>query len=55
MATESQFQCPNCDARYQVVRIEAETVTVDRELTCLRCGAPLQGREGRFVLKYFLL
>lgn len=57
MATEqeSRFQCTNCDAQYQVVRVEAAPVTVDREITCLSCGAPLQGREGRFVLKYFLL
>jgi hypothetical protein len=27
----------------------------DREPSCLTCGAPLPGREGRFVLKYFLL
>ena len=51
----SQYQCPNCDAQYQVVRVEAEPVTVERELTCLSCDAPLQGREGRLALKYFLL
>jgi hypothetical protein len=54
-AQESRFQCPNCGAVYQLVRVVAETVAVDRELTCLGCGGSLQGREGRFVLKYFLL
>jgi predicted RNA-binding Zn-ribbon protein involved in translation (DUF1610 family) len=54
-AQVSRFQCPNCGAPYQIVRVEADGVSVDRELTCLRCGAPLPGREGRFVLKYFLL
>jgi len=27
----------------------------DREITCLSCGAPLHGREGPFILKYFLV
>jgi hypothetical protein len=29
--------------------------TTDREITCLSCGAPLPGREGPFILKYFLV
>jgi ssDNA-binding Zn-finger/Zn-ribbon topoisomerase 1 len=57
MATvqESRFQCPNCGALYELVCVEADTVSVDRGLTCLSCGAPLQARQGRFALKYFLL
>lgn len=51
----TRFNCPNCDAMYDLVRTEAETVTTDRKLVCLTCGAPLQSREGRFILKYFLL
>ena len=27
----------------------------DQRLTCRRCGGPLRGREGRFILKYFLV
>jgi hypothetical protein len=46
-------RCPHCDARYIVVRIEA-TTTTNSEITCLSCGGPLHGREGRFILKYFL-
>jgi hypothetical protein len=49
------FHLPNCDAVYQIVRIEAGPETVDRGLTCRACGRPLPGREGKFVLKYFLL
>jgi hypothetical protein len=49
------FHCPNCNALYQVVKTEAGPETVDREITCRACGAPLAGREGNFVLKYFLL
>jgi hypothetical protein len=50
-----RFHCPNCDAPYQLIRVEADTITADRQIECLTCGAPLQGREGRYVLKYFLL
>jgi hypothetical protein len=49
------FNCPQCNALYQVVRGEAGPETVDREIACRACGAPLPGREGSFVLKYFLL
>lgn len=50
-----RFQCPNCDALYQLIRIETDSVTADRQIECLTCGAPLQGRDGRYLLKYFLL
>jgi transcription elongation factor Elf1 len=49
------FKCPNCDALYQVVKVEAVSGTSDREITCRHCGAPLPRREGKFVVKYFLL
>ena len=49
------FTCPNCKALYQVVKVEAGPETSDRELICRVCGAPLASREGKFVLKYFLL
>jgi predicted Zn finger-like uncharacterized protein len=48
------FNCPNCGAEYVVVRIEEPPRPTDREVTCLSCGGPLHGREGRFLLKYFL-
>jgi len=49
------FYCPNCDALYQVAKVEAGPETVHREITCRACGGPLAGREGNLVLKYFLL
>ena len=49
------FRCPNCGALYQVVKVEAGPETVDRQINCRTCGALLVGREGPFVLKYFLL
>jgi hypothetical protein len=49
------FACPNCDAYYQVVKVEAGPETNDRELACRSCGGRLKSREGKFVLKYFLL
>ena len=49
------FICPNCQALYQIVKVEAGPETIDREPTCRACGGPLAGRDGKFVLKYFLL
>ena len=50
------FECPNCAAKYKVVRVQAPQGPItDREITCLSCGAPLHGREGPFILKYFLV
>jgi predicted RNA-binding Zn-ribbon protein involved in translation (DUF1610 family) len=50
-----KFICPNCGALYRLVRAEAGPKSGDREITCRSCGAPLQGRKGRFILKYFLI
>ena len=51
----SSFHCSNCNALYQVVKVEAGPDTVDRGITCRCCEAPLIGREGNLVVKYFLL
>jgi hypothetical protein len=48
-----KFECPNCGAKYLVVRVEADDPTHDQEIPCLGCDAPLHGRDGKFVLKYF--
>lgn len=55
MPAPTTFNCPHCAALYKVVRIETPQVSVEREITCRRCGGPLQGREGRFILKYFFV
>jgi hypothetical protein len=49
------YYCPNCDALYQIVRVEAAPETSFREIACGDCGAPFPVREGKFVLKYFML
>ena len=47
------FKCPNCEALYQIVRVEVALVN-DRKITCLDCGGTLTGgRDGQFILKYF--
>jgi predicted Zn finger-like uncharacterized protein len=51
----TRFDCPHCSAQYRLVRVEAQQGLADREITCRSCGAPLQGREGRYALKYFLV
>jgi hypothetical protein len=48
------FTCPNCGALYQVIKVEAGPETENREIGCRACGGPLVGRDGKFVLKYFL-
>jgi hypothetical protein len=50
------FNCSYCGATYQIVRVEASPgPTTDRQIVCLSCGGPLNGREGGFLLKYFLI
>jgi hypothetical protein len=49
------YFCPNCNALYQIVRVEAGPETAYREITCRDCGGPFPAREGKLVLKYFML
>jgi predicted RNA-binding Zn-ribbon protein involved in translation (DUF1610 family) len=50
------FNCPECGAKYEIVRVEALPRPVtDREITCVSCGGPLDGRQGALILKYFLV
>ena len=51
----SRFECPNCGAKYKLVRVEAEPNSPDRQVICRSCGAPFYGREGALALKYFLV
>jgi len=55
MAQRILFNCPNCNALYQVVKSEPGPETVVRAVTCRPCGAPLPPREGKFANKYFFL
>jgi predicted Zn finger-like uncharacterized protein len=47
--------CPNCDARYKVVRVESGPTDKFCEITCKSCGGRLEGRDGTSILKYFLV
>jgi hypothetical protein len=49
------FACPTCDLQYKLVRAEADAGSSSSQLACRGCGGLLNGREGRFVLKYFLV
>jgi predicted Zn finger-like uncharacterized protein len=51
----NSFSCPNCNAFYDVVKAEAGPETVNRDVNCRSCAANLPGRDGNFVLKYFML
>jgi predicted RNA-binding Zn-ribbon protein involved in translation (DUF1610 family) len=55
MVDASLFNCPNCNGLYHIVKVEAPPVMNEDQLTCLSCGGPLNGREGRFILKYFFI
>jgi len=56
MPQEPPFKCPNCSALYQVVRVEADDDPVAHDdLACPVCDGPLRPRDGRFILKYFLV
>ena len=52
MTDIAKFQCPNCEADYKVVRVEAPP-DHNNPVLCLGCGGPFQNREGKFALKYF--
>jgi hypothetical protein len=49
------FNCLSCNALYHLIKAEAGPETIDSEIPCRVCGAPLAGLDGNFVLKYFLL
>jgi predicted Zn finger-like uncharacterized protein len=49
------FKCPDCDALYQIVKAELGPETIEGEVACRICGGELPAREGKFILKYFLL
>ena len=51
----NRFNCPNCEALYMVVEVQAEASKLYRQLTCRSCDGPLVAQKGRFILKYFLL
>jgi len=51
MSEATKFHCPNCDAEYDVARLETPP-KYDRELLCIGCGGPLQSHNGKFSLKY---
>jgi predicted RNA-binding Zn-ribbon protein involved in translation (DUF1610 family) len=51
----SPFYCPDCKTKYQIVRMESPSIGVDDKIACISCGEPLSGREGAFILKYFLV
>ena len=50
------FHCPVCAAKYEVVGFEAPRGSAtEGDVACLCCGGPLHAREGKFILKYFLI
>ncbi len=52
---DRHFSCPSCGAAYTVVRMDAAPIADEEEIACVICGEALVGRDGGFVLKYFLI
>jgi hypothetical protein len=40
---------------YRIVRVEIPRTSPELGVTCLSCSGALPGREGAFILKYFLV
>jgi hypothetical protein len=51
----TQYRCPSCGAKYEVVQIETHASAISRDVKCLGCGGALKGRDGEMALKYFLV
>ena len=49
------FACPECQARYKIVRMNAEPGASYPTLQCMVCDKPLAATEGDSILKYFLV
>jgi len=50
-----EFGCPQCQARYKIVRVDAGPQPVNRPLYCKVCERPFVSRDGEDILKYFLI
>jgi hypothetical protein len=48
------FHCPTCSGQYKLVRAEADRESSSGAIECYYCDSLLVGREGQFVLKYFV-
>jgi uncharacterized CHY-type Zn-finger protein len=49
---KSNFECPECGAKYKQVRIRKPPEVHDRAVVCGHCTKPLAPREGEFLLLY---
>jgi len=50
-----EFTCPQCQARYKIVRVNAGPQTVNRPVHCKVCRWPFVSSDGEDILKYFLI
>lgn len=54
-ASLESFQCPQCQATYKVVRVEAAAAPDRHAVNCVVCGQELASGDGSSFLKYFLV
>ena len=56
MTTRSvDFACPECEARYKVVRVRSQSPAPATTVQCLVCRHPFAAANGEDILKYFLV
>jgi hypothetical protein len=51
---DDEFECPNCQALYKMVRVSSGPEIIDRLLHCKVCNQPLAPTHDGKILKYFL-
>jgi len=50
-----EFECPQCQARYRIVRVNAGPQTIAGSVQCKVCAQPFVSKDGNDVLTYFLI
>jgi hypothetical protein len=55
MARPIHFNCPYCNALFEIVRTKADPKTTTERATCQACAGPLPPRDGNFIVRYFFL
>jgi len=49
------FTCPDCGAKYKIVKIEGGAEAKDIKVKCRQCGSALPPTDGNAHLKYFII
>jgi hypothetical protein len=50
-----EFECPQWQAGYKIVRVTAGPQTIIRPIQCKVCAQPFVSKAGEDILKYLLI